>query len=131
MHCYCTVQNHCYCTDNNNEYPTKVTDHISIPKAVSVSEAASTSVQSSDASCQNTAPIEYKPVGINTIKNDISLMFETTDIDKLHNHETRVENSCCSLSPEESKKLSIKKDKFNHAWLFEKELAYCHKTGYW
>lgn len=52
------------------------------------------------------------------------------DTDKVHNHDACKDN-CRSLSSAELQRIAGQKDKFQHDWLNDKELAYCKVTGMW
>ncbi len=49
---------------------------------------------------------------------------------KLHNFYSCKNERCTNLSPGELKRLSTKGDRFQHAWIMDKKLTYCEKTGY-
>ena len=72
-----------------------------------------------------------KPVPTKDAKRDLETSFVSCS--NLHSYYYCHEKHCTNITKTEYERIkSITRDKFQHYWIFDKELSYCKKTGfYW
>ena len=72
-----------------------------------------------------------KPVPTKDAERDLETSF--VGCSNLHSYYYCHEKHCTNITKTESERIkSITRDKFQHYWIFDKELSYCKKTGfYW
>ena len=63
---------------------------------------------------------------------DVFIEAAFKDISLVHSHYTCTKKSCLNLSKQEMNRLKTggSKDRFQHQWVFDPNVAFCQKTGY-
>ena len=85
----------------------------------------STSCEATEERCASSKKSSVSSEDVYRIINDV---FTEDQKKVLHHYHCCCERNCSSLGADEKHRLSSKKDKFQHEWLFE-ENVYCQKTG--
>ena len=96
------------------------------PAAFEIAE----SVNSSQISLLSANMSPFPPIAPKDCEVFIEAAFK--DISLVHSHYTCTKKSCLNLSKQEMNRLKTggSKDRFQHQWVFDPNVAFCQKTGY-
>ena len=111
------------CSNSDNDNRDHMRDEDDEPPAKrSLKSTSSEATEERCASSQNSLVISEDVYRI------INNVFTEDQKKVLHHYHRCRERNCSSLGADEKQRLSSKKDKFQHEWLFEANV-YCQKTG--